>query len=471
MDNNSDAVRQLWQQAAGILKKNFHNATFNHWFKPIVPIRLEDDTLVLGVSDDFFADWLRDNYEDLLDDAVKQAAGKLYRIQFEYGYYPPPEPEEKTTSPLPALASQVTASGDDRKTAEKVLSPEEERNFKDCSKRLLPRYTFDQFVVGEENRYAYAAAMTAAKSPGAYNPLYIYGGTGMGKTHLIQAVAHEVLKCKPDWHVQYVTCEEFLNRYVESLTEKNHSEFRNLFRNVNMLLVDDVHQLANKDRLQEEFFNTFNALYNTNTQIILTSDKQPCEIVGLESRLVSRFESGVTVEITTPSFETRLAILKQKNQSHLVKLDDDVLRFVASRITASIRRLEGALMRLVALSSVMSSRITVERAEDLLHNLLEEENSAKNVSIENIQKTVAAHFDLRVTDLLSNKKPRNIAEPRMVAMYLSRRLTSCSYPEIGEAFAKNHATVMHAEKKVEERCKGDESFRLMVSSIQRQLQS
>ncbi len=285
-------------------------------------------------------------------------------------------------------------------------------------------------------------------------------------------MAHEILKKKPGTRVQYITCEEFLNRYVDALSERKHSQFRNWARKVDVLLVDDVHQLANKTQLQEEFFNTFNALYNENKQIILTSDKQPCEIVGLEQRLVSRFECGVTVEITPPSFETRLAILKQKQNEHLIKLDDEVLQFISSRITASIRRLEGALMRLVAFSSAMANcRITIDRAEDLLRNLLEEETASRKVTIENIQKAVAEYFEIRVTDILSEKRPKNIAEPRMVAMYLSRKLTDRSYPEIGEAFGKNHATIMHAEKKVLERSKEDESFRMALSSIQRQLQS
>lgn len=469
MFNAGDTVVSLWQEAARILKSNLHSATFNHWFRPIVPVAMDHSTVTLGVSDDFFADWLRDNYEDLLKEAIQEAGGKPYLIKYEYGHF-----HKEEAAPIDAGSeseAEVVALAEATAKPER-MTPDEERNYKECSARLLHRYTFDKFVVGEENRYAYAAATTASQSPGSYNPLYIYGGTGMGKTHLIQAVAHEALRKEPTLRVQYVTCEEFLNRYVESLSEKRHTQFRNWIRNVDMLLVDDVHQLANKTQLQEEFFNTFNALYNVNKQIILTSDKPPCEIVGLESRLVSRFEAGVTVEMTSPSFETRLAILKSKQHEHLIKLDEEVLRFIANRITASIRRLEGALMRLVAFSSAMSNcRITVDRAEDLLRNLLEEENASQKVSVEAIQKAVAAYFDLRITDLLSDKRPRNIAEPRMVAMFLSRKLTDMSYPEIGYAFAKNHATVMHAEKKIIERCKDDENFRLSVSAIQRQLQS
>ncbi|MDD3118701.1 MAG: chromosomal replication initiator protein DnaA [Victivallales bacterium] len=465
LEGNQITVREIWQGATRYLKNKIPAPTYNHWFRPIVPVAMEKDTIVLGVSDDFFADWLKDNYGDLLQDAIQDAAGTTRDIRFEYGYQPK---EEEAAATEPAQTTKTPAA----KTAVHRMSPGEEKNVKQCTANLLPRYTLDKFVVGEENRYAYAAATTAAKSPGAYNPLYIYGVTGIGKTHLIQGVAHEILKRNPATRVQYITCEEFLNRYVDALSERKHSQFRNWARRVDVLLVDDVHQLANKTQLQEEFFNTFNALYNDNKQIILTSDKQPCEIVGLEQRLVSRFECGVTVEITPPSFETRLAILKQKQNEHLIKLDDDVLQFIAQRITASIRRLEGALMRLVAFSSAMANcPITVSRAEDLLRNLLEEETASRKVTIENIQKVVADYFEIRVTDILSDKRPRNIAEPRMVAMYLSRKMTDRSYPEIGDAFGKNHATIMHAEKKVIARSKADESFRMALSAIQRQLQN
>ncbi len=465
LESNQITVKEIWQAAARYLKNKLHAPTYNHWFKPIVPVSREKDTIVLGVSDDFFADWLKDNYSDLLNEAIKAATGKELAIKFEYGHLPSEHDHEPVVAkPQPAV--QAEPAGNVK------LSVSEEKNLKSCTANLLSRYTLDKFVVGEENRYAFAAASTASKSPGTYNPLYIYGVTGIGKTHLIQGVAHEILKKKPCTRVQYITCEEFLNRYVDALSERKHSHFRNWARKVDVLLVDDVHQLANKTQLQEEFFNTFNALYNENKQIILTSDKQPCEIVGLEQRLVSRFECGVTVEITPPSFETRLAILKQKQNEHLIKLDDEVLQFISSRITASIRRLEGALMRLVAFSSAMSNcHITVERAEDLLRNLLEEETASRKVTIENIQKAVAEYFEIRVTDILSDKRPKNIAEPRMVAMYLSRKLTERSYPEIGDAFGKNHATIMHAEKKVIERSKQDESFRMALSTIQRQLQS
>lgn len=472
LESNGITLGELWESAIRILKNDLHSETFNHWIKPVVPIAIKDNSVTLGVSDDFFADWLKDTYGDAIKEALKKSAGRELTIKYEFGHHPVENHDVAETAVAAEPAAGLVTPVDEVLKPKKRMTANEERNFNECSGNLLNRYTFDKFVVGEENRYAYAAATTAAKSPGVYNPLYIWGGTGMGKTHLIQAVAHEVLRKKPKAKVQYVTCEEFLNRYVDSLGAKKHSDFRNWVRNVDMLLVDDVHQLANKTQLQEEFFNTFNALHNVNKQIILTSDKAPSEIKGLEGRLVSRFEQGVTIEMTTPSFETRLAILKMKQDEHLIKLEDDVLQFIAERISASIRRLEGALLRLVAFSSVEGNhRITIDRAEDLLRNLLEEENISKKVSIENIQKAVAEYFEIRVSDILSTKRPKNIAEPRMIAMFLSRRLTERSYPEIGEAFGKNHATIMHAEKTVVNRCDKDESFRMSVSAIQRQLQS
>ncbi len=442
---------EVWRSASERLRRQLHEATYGQWFENIVPVKLFDSLLTLGVSDDFFADWLRNNFGDLLHSALKGIDNVDYDYELEAGY----RQDDAQNMHRPTV------------TASKV-KPKKKVKPRNC----LSRHTFDNFVVGEENRYAFAAARTAAENPAFYNPLYIYGGTGIGKTHLLQAVAHHVLSRDPDARVKYITCEEFLNNYVDSLRLKNHSEFRGSVRSVDVLLVDDVHMLANKIQLQEEFFNTFNSLYNQNKQIILTSDKQPSEIEGLESRLVSRFESGVTTEINPPGFETRLAILKMMQEEHLVKIDEDVLFFIATNLSSSVRRLKGALLRLVAFVSAMSeSAITVEHAEKLLHKLLEEENVSKTISIESIQRAVANHFEIRVNDILGAKRPRNIAEPRMIAMYLSRKLTPMSFPEIGGAFGKNHATVMNAVRKIPEICLKNENLRRSVSLIERQLQS
>jgi len=441
------SVADIWQVATERLQQQIHITTYEQWFQNIVPVTLNEKALILGVSDEFFADWLKDNFDDILCDSLKDIEGSDYSYTFKSGYLPEKEKDK------PKAKVKVKAA----KTPKKKVKPA----------NCLSRHTFDNFVVGEENRYAYAATHTAAESSGLYNPLYIYGGTGTGKTHLLQSVAHHAVESNPGTRVRYITCEEFLNNYVDSLRNKKHSEFRSFIRNIDILLVDDVHMLANKTQLQEEFFNTFNSLYNQNKQIILTSDKQPSEIKGLESRLVSRFESGVTTEISIPGFETRLAILRMMQEEHLVKLNDEVLQFIAKNIHSSVRRLQGALFRLVAYASAMSvTDIGVEQAENLLRRLLEEETAAQLVSIDSIQRVVAEYFEIHVSDLLSIKRPRNIAQPRMVAMYLCRKLTDFSFPEIGSAFGRNHATIMNACKQIPNLCSKDENMRRSVSLLE-----
>ncbi|UDQ98003.1 chromosomal replication initiator protein DnaA [Lentisphaerota bacterium WC36G] len=471
MQNTQQPVVDIWQATCKILREKMHEASYNQWIKVIVPIELKNEDLTLGVSDSFFGDWLITNFGEMITESLKNVTGKELKLNIEIGHNPVVDEEE--------LAINYSIEDDeltlvDIKDEKKAIVKEEKPiSIEERSARIncLSRHSFENFVVGEENRYAFAAASTAAKSPGVYNPLYIYGGTGLGKTHLMQAVALEISNNNPNAKILYITCEALLNRYVDAIRQGKHAEFRNEFRNVDVLLVDDVHQLSNKFRLQEEFFNMFNTLYNESKQIILTSDKEPSEITGLEERLISRFESGVTTQIIYPGFETRLAILKAKQEDHLVKLSEDVLQFIAQRISASVRRLEGALLRLVAYSSMMSDcPISLEKAEDLLVNLLEKEAANRAISIERIQKYVADYFEISVNDILSVKRPKNIAEPRMVAMYLARRLTEHSYPEIGEAFRKNHATVMHAEKKVGKKCTDDEVFMRTISMIERQLQ-
>jgi chromosomal replication initiator protein len=449
MHQGVNTCDEVWLSACQYLQTQVHAATFDQWFGNIIPIKLNADEIVLGVSDDFFADWLTTNFGDILSEALIDATNnKSMTFTLETGHFKEEIEEDRARSTANVSCTPATPAPN-------------------CNSR----HTFSNFVVGEENRYAHAAAQASAQTPGFYNPLYIYGGTGTGKTHLLQAVAHEVHERNPSLKIRYVTCEEFLNKYVDSLRGRAHSEFRNSMRKVDYLLVDDVHQLANKENLQEEFFNTFNSLYNSNKQIILTSDKQPGEIAGLEARLISRFESGLTTQITTPGFETRLAILRQAQEGQLVQLDEAVLSFLATRIVSSIRPLKGALIQLTAYSSLMQEAITVEKAEELLRELLEKESCCDTITIDVIQRRVAEHFEIRLNDLLGNKRPKNIAEPRMVAMYLSRNLTDHSFPEIGQAFGKNHATVMNAVKQIPKLCNKNEKLRRSVAQLERQLHS
>ncbi len=455
MHSGDAEAHRLWGAACERLNELLHQVTFEQLVHNIVPLKIEDHCICLGVSDSFFGDWIKDNYDVELKDALAGVDGTAYDFRFEEGY----SPEEAVE----------TAEEPDTRTAEAHVEAIYQTGA--MPKNCNTQHTFENFAVGEENRYSYAAARTAAESPGLYNPLYIYGSTGLGKTHLLQAVAHHVACNDPRIVVRYVTCEEFLNRYVSSIGSKSLPEFRESFRNVDVLLVDDVHFLSNKTQLQEEFFNTFNSLYNQNKQIIMTSDKQPAEIQGLEERLVSRFESGLTTEIFPPGYETRLAILRLVQEKHLIKIDDDVLKFVASRISSSVRRLIGSLIRLVAYASVNDGKISEKDAENLLRPLFEEEQSSKNITIEAIQKAVGEHFELSRNDIMGSQRPKNIAEPRMLAMYLCRELTNHSFPEIGQAFNKNHATVMNAVKKIPGLCLKDEKLRRSAELIKRRLRS
>lgn len=450
-------IREQWLRICTYLKAK-SSFVYEQWFTKVTPLGVENGVLMLGVPDAFFGNWVREHYGDLLSEALTVVMGEALPFDFEAGHLP--EEREEVSEPVES-AKQEEPEAPPQETPETVR----------CAEGCRECHTFENFVVGEGNRYAYAAATTAAKDPGVLSPLYIYGGSGLGKTHLIQAVANDVIRRNPDARVRYTTCEGFLNAYVDALRNKSHAEFRDHFRTVDFLLIDDVHTLSGKPALQEEFFNTFNALHNLNKQIILTSDKAPAEIPGLEDRLVSRFVSGITTQITQPQFETRLAILRQEQETMRLKLDESILEFIAHRITSNIRPLKSALLHLEIYASAMNARITIETVEMLLADILSKEAESRTISIESIQKAVAEHFELRVNDLTGPKRPKQIAEARLLAMYLSRKLTNHSHKEIGTAFGgRNHATVVHAVKVMEDACMKDEEIRNSVAAIRRRLQ-
>lgn len=446
--DHQDAAR-IWNVAAGRLKECNANL-FEQWFRLLLPLELRDGKLKLGVSDDFFASIIVDEYDDLLLAALENIEGVSYGYALEAGHEPPvapppPPPERKT----PALVRRPGPQN------------------------CLAEHTFENFVVGAENRHAFAAAKTAAENPGLYNPLYLFGDSGVGKTHLLQAVATAMHRRDPSLVVRYAPCEELLNDFYNLLQQKSSlKDFRESVRNVDVLLVDDVHSLAKKPQMQEEFFNMFNTLYNQRKQIILTSDKHPCEIHDLDKRLETRFESGMTAEIGAPEFEARLAILRMMRNDVLSKvpLSDEILEFLAQNISSSVRRLKGAFIRLAGYASMSGNdKLTVELAEDLLHSQLAQECAAQDISMERIQSTVAGHYGLPLSDLLGSKRTRGVAEPRMIAMYLCRELTKNSSTEVGAAFGRNHATVLHAEKKVPELCRDNETIRRAVAQLKHQL--
>lgn len=443
----------IWDKALQYLKGLLNEETYSKWIVPIIPVSIEKDVVVLGLSDAFFISWLKDNFGDMIVNALSSSAERQITVKYEPGHIV----SEPTKSEKPTGSS---------KTSSKQLSSDA-LSAANCHSR----HTFKNFVIGPENEFAAAAALGITKaSSSSTNPLFIYGGTGLGKTHLLQAVAHKVSAKKPNAVIEYISCEDFLNLFIDSLKTNRHAKFRNRFRKADFLMIDDIHFLAGKTQLQEEFFNTFNKLYNEDKKILLTSDRRPSEINHLEERLVSRFDSGLTVDIQPLGVETRLAVLRKKQEEHLIKLDDEILLFIASKITSNVRRLEGALTLLLTYVSLRGGDINISDAERVLTPMLEEEVST-SITIDTIQKKVANHFELRVADLTGSKRPRNIATPRMLAMYFCRKMTDKSLPEIGSSFARNHATVLHAVKEIEKRKIKDETFKHTVSLLERQLQN
>lgn len=335
---------------------------------------------------------------------------------------------------------------------------------------LNPANTFASFVVGANSQFAHAACEAVAKKSGpGYNPLFIYGGPGLGKTHLMQAIGHELLRCHPGSRVIYLTCEKFTNEFIDAIRRGDIEKFRRRYRSSDVLLIDDVQFLAGKERSQEEFFHTFNTLLDGRNQVVLTCDRPACEIKSLEPRLISRFECGLTVEMQPPQIETRMAILKKKSIDWKVRVDESVLCLLAEKIRTNVRRLEGALMRVATYASLAGESVTVEKVEHLLRDLIREEAS-RQVSIDAIQKAVAEHFDVRLADMTSRRRPASIAFPRQVAMYLSRSLTKGSLMEIGEAFGgRDHGTVIHACKKVAERVGEEPGLKESIARIESRL--
>ncbi len=465
-------IQDIWQNATIILRSTLNADTYERSIAHIVPVRIEGKAIVLGVSYGIFCEWLVANYKDIIAEALQKATGKKWKIVFESGHTVQPRAEEAAEKAAPqASALQKTAENAPANTALATIA-KPDHGQTSSSSRFNKRYTFDAFVVGDNSRFAHGACLAIAASPDtAYNPLFIHSPTGLGKTHLLHAVAQETLQRFPKARVEYVCSEEFCNLYIDALVRKNLPNFRNHFRNIDVLLVDDIHFLGGKEGIQEEFFHTFNALYNSHKQIVVASDRPPHEIGGLEKRLVSRFEWGLTTDIQVPNLETRIAILHKKQSEHAFKIPEEILRYIAIRLKSSIRRLEGALIQLVSYSSLSGGvPITVATAEQLLCNLFNEEAGAQ-ITVEQIQRAVADYYDIRIADMTSKRRPANIAFPRQVAMFLARKLTDLSLTTIAEHFNRNHATVIHAIDAVNERQTNNQDFQREVALIERKLKN
>lgn len=392
-------------------------------------------------------------YKDLVINSIEAACSKTYELEFviasELQEVEEKNEENKNTSKKDGISVTVND---------------------EMSSTLNPKYTFDSFVIGNSNRFAHAASLAVAESPAkAYNPLFIYGGVGLGKTHLMHAIGHYILQNNPNAKVVYVSSEKFTNELINAIKDDKNEEFRTKYRSVDVLLIDDIQFIAGKERTQEEFFHTFNTLHEANKQIILSSDRPPKEIPTLEDRLRSRFEWGLIADIQAPDFETRMAILKKKADVEKLNVPNEVMVYIATKIKSNIRELEGALIRIIAYSSLTNREVTVDLATEALKDIISNKQN-KSITIDLIQDVVATYFNLRVEDLKSQRRTRNVAYPRQIAMYLSRKLTDMSLPKIGEEFGgRDHTTVIHAYEKISESLNKDESLEHTINDITKKL--
>lgn len=449
------ATESCWDAARTRLRTMLSPDIFSLWFAPLRAVEQDEAGLTLEVPNDFCEVWLKDNYMALLRDVISFASGRPMQVRFRVAS------ADGLAAPGPArLAGRPTPL----EPAPKPAAAPHESSFN-------PKYTFDTFVVGGNNNFAHAAAQAVAQAPGkSYNPLFLYGGTGLGKTHLLHAVGQHVLGHKKGAKVSYVSSEKFTNEYIEAIQNSSLAKFRRRYRQADVLLIDDIQFLAGKERIQEEFFHTFNTLHEAHKQIVLSCDRPASEIQGLEHRLVSRFEWGLTTDLQPPDVEMRLAILRRKASEMKLDLPDDIIEFLAQRIRTNIRRLEGALLRVASYASLINRQLSVESVENLLRELLHEEGRLQ-ITIDLIQKRVAEHFDLRLADMTSRRRPENIAFPRQIAMYLAREMTELSLSAIGEAFGgRDHGTVLHACRLVKDRMSVDQNVRTIVHQLERKLQ-
>ena len=450
---------EFWNTILAEVENFLSPGAIERWLKPLKPVSFADNTFTLSADNEVIIQFFEKRYKDFTQDACKEACRKLeftQDIQGEIAFVLEYRPAEKTvekpkTKTIEVHEDNPQGSLDFGRTEESAARYESSfaKIAPGDASSLNPKYVFDNFVTGGFNRIAHAAALAVAKEPGkTYNPLFMYGGVGLGKTHLMHAIGHEVLKNDPTKRVLYITCEKFTNELINAIRDNSTEAFRQKYRHIDLLMVDDVQFLTKKIQTQEEFFHTFNALYQSNKAIVLSSDRPPHEIQTLEERLKSRFASGLLADIQVPDLETRIAILKKKAMLENLEVPNEALIYIAGRIDNNIRELEGALTRVVAYASLTGSRITTELVAESLKNIFPD-NTTKEITLEIIREVVATHFKLNIDDLNSSKRNKNLAVPRQIAMYLCRELTDTSLPQIGEFFGgRDHTTVLHAYKKI-----------------------
>ena len=446
--NNPLHSGALWLEALNFVKARMDQATFNLWLEPLKPSALQDDALVVEAPDSFSASWVQSHYGAEIVAALQSLNPAVNRVVFvakETGGAKTERGEPKKPNTHHATSTRRTGPGNN----------------------LNPLYTFDNFIIGENNRLAHAAALSISQSPGtAYNPLFIYGQVGVGKTHLMQAVGN-FAKTQADFHVVYLSSEQFLNEFIDSLLNKNTAAFRNRFRDLDLLLIDDIQFIGGKEETQREFFHTFNTLHDYHKQVVLSSDRPPKELKNLERRLVSRFEWGLVVDIQPPDLETRIAIIENKARMKNFPLAKEVAFCLAEKVEGNVRSLEGALTKLIACAGLYNkNEVDVAFTENILKDLFQNENSKPKVDIATIQEWVSRYYNIKISELKGDRRQQSLVVPRQIAIYLSRKLTGASLPQIGEGFGgKNHTTILYTCRKVEDKMSKDVNFKEEVERV------
>ncbi|MGE8204773.1 chromosomal replication initiator protein DnaA [Heyndrickxia sp. NPDC080065] len=422
-------IADLWNKALSIIEKKISKPSFETWLRSTKAHSLQGDTFIVSVPNDFARDWLEGRYVTLISGVLYEITGEELTVKFII-----PQNKEDEEFQMNVPPQKKPKIDDSAELFQNVLNP---------------KYTFDTFVIGSGNRFAHAASLAVAEAPAkAYNPLFIYGGVGLGKTHLMHAIGHYVIEHNPSAKVVYLSSEKFTNEFINSIRDNKAVDFRNKYRNVDVLLIDDIQFLAGKESTQEEFFHTFNALHEESKQIIISSDRPPKEIPTLEDRLRSRFEWGLITDITPPDLETRIAILRKKAKADGLDIPNEVMLYIANQIDSNIRELEGALIRVVAYSSLINKDINADLAADALKDIIPS-SKPRVITIHDIQKIVGEEYNIKLEDFVAKKRTKSVAFPRQIAMYLSRELTDFSLPKIGEEFGgRDHTTVIHAHEKI-----------------------
>ncbi|MDQ0297626.1 chromosomal replication initiator protein [Salibacterium salarium] len=424
-------ITDLWNQTLSVIQKKVSKPSFETWLKSTKATELQDDTIIITAPNEFARDWLENRYSTLISDTLQDITGAELYVKFII-----PDTEEQ---------NDISVEQEVKKTP----VPSENQSDDIPKSMLNDKYSFNTFVIGSGNRFAHAASLAVAEAPAkAYNPLFIYGGVGLGKTHLMHAIGHYVIDHNPEARVVYLSSEKFTNEFINSIRDNKAVNFRNKYRSVDVLLIDDIQFLAGKEQTQEEFFHTFNALHEESKQIVISSDRPPKEIPTLEDRLRSRFEWGLITDITPPDLETRIAILRKKAKAEKLDIPNEVMLYIANQIDTNIRELEGALIRVVAYSSLINQDMNADLAAEALKDIIPS-SKPKKVTIADIQKTVSEQFNVQIQELKAKKRTKTIAFARQVAMYLSREMTESSLPKIGDEFGgRDHTTVIHAHEKI-----------------------